>query len=99
METDPASVVTINSSGVVAMAFAQTGFALLCTMPSEAFPRSCHDLVEMLKDNLARLAPQPGRAVGLELLMDIEGVRSSEYLHSASPFTACTCIGSLPSFE
>ena len=23
----------------------------------------------------------------------------SQYLHSASPFTACTCIGSLPSFE
>src|ERR1039458_9675846 len=36
----PGSVVTISVSGVVSMAFAKTGFVLLCTMPSEASPLS-----------------------------------------------------------
>jgi len=34
METDPASVVTIGASGVVAIALANTGFVLLSTVLS-----------------------------------------------------------------
>ena len=61
METDPASVVMISASGVVAIALANTGFVLLCTMFSKMFPPSRDDLVKMLKDDLAYLASQTRR--------------------------------------
>ena len=89
----------ISASGVVAITLANTGFALLCTMFSKMFPPSRDDLVKMLKDDLAYLASQTRRTVVLELLIDIEGVRVQPILALRSPFTACTCIGSLPSFE
>src|ERR1017187_178615 len=58
IETGPVSVVTISVSGVVSMAFAKTGFVLLCTMPSEASPPSTNDLVELLSDiEAARMEP------------------------------------------
>jgi hypothetical protein len=57
-----------------------------------------YDLIEMLKDDLTNLAAQTRRAVVLKILDDIETV-PSQYLHSPSHFAACTCIGSLPSFE
>jgi hypothetical protein len=75
METDPASVVTISALGVVAIALANTGFILLSTVLSQVFPPSRHDLIEMLKNDLAHLPPQPRRAIVLELLFDIEGLR------------------------
>ncbi len=92
-------MITMSASGVVSMAFASTGFVLLCTMPSKVFAPSRDNLVKMLKDDLAHFAPQARRTVVFELLVDIEASGCSQYLHSASPFTACTCIGSLPSFE
>ena len=102
-DTEPLSRIKMSASGVVSMAFARTGFVLLCTIPSQVFPPSSNDLIEMLKDYLAHLASQTRRAIVLKFLCDIETVRlqpiTCTYLHSASPFTACTCIGSLPSFE
>src|ERR1039457_7051319 len=80
IETGPVSVVTISVSGVVSMAFAKTGFVLLCTMPSEASPPSNNDLVEMLKDDLAYLASQTRRAIVFELLSDIEAARMEPVL-------------------
>jgi hypothetical protein len=80
METDPASVVTISASGVVAIALASTGFILLSTMFSQVFPPRRHDLIEMLKDDLAHLAPQPRRTVVLKPLFDIEGFRMQPIL-------------------
>src|ERR1022692_3894985 len=80
IETGPFSVVTISVSGVVSMAFAKTGFVLLCTMPSEASPPSNNDLVEMLKDDLAYLASQTRRAIVFELLSDIEAARMEPVL-------------------
>jgi hypothetical protein len=62
METDPASVVTISASGVVAIALANTGFVLLSTVLPQVFAPSRHDLVKMLKDTVV-------------LLFDIGGVR------------------------
>ena len=76
----PGSVVTISVSGVVSMAFAKTGFVLLCPMPSEASPPSNNDLVEMLKDDLAYLASQTRRAIVFELLSDIEAARMEPVL-------------------
>jgi hypothetical protein len=91
-------MIRISASGVVSIAFAKTGFVLLCTISSKLLPPGSYYLIEMLKDDLAHLAPQTRRAVVFKILNDIETV-PSQYLHSASPFTACTCIGSLPSFE
>jgi hypothetical protein len=49
METDPVSVVTISASGVVAIAVANTGFVLLCTVLSQMVAPSRHDLFKMLE--------------------------------------------------
>jgi hypothetical protein len=65
----------MSASGVVSIAFAKTGFVLLCTIPSEMLPSSENDLIEMLKDYLPHLASQAGRAVVFEVLDDIEAVR------------------------
>jgi hypothetical protein len=66
---------TMSASGVVSIAFAKTGFVLLSTIPSEMLPPSNNDLIEMLEDDLAYLAPQTRCAVVFELLNDIETIR------------------------
>ena len=65
----------MSASGVVSIAFAKTGFALLCTIPSEMFPPSQNELIEMLKDYLPHLALQTRRAVVFKVLDDVEAVR------------------------
>src|ERR1017187_8197339 len=80
IDTDRSSITTMSASGVVSIAFAKTGFVLLCTIPSETFPPRNNDLIEMLKDYLARLASQTRRAVVFEILDDIEAVRMKPVL-------------------
>jgi hypothetical protein len=99
IDTEPLSVITMSASGVVSIAFAKTGFVLLSTIPSEMLPPGSNDLIEMLKDDLPHLASQTRRAVVLKILDDIETLRLQPLLAQRLPFTACTCIGSLPSFE
>jgi hypothetical protein len=65
----------MSASGVVSIAFAKTGFVLLCTISSEMLPPSNNDLIEMLKDYLSHLASQTRRAVVFKILDDIETVR------------------------
>jgi hypothetical protein len=89
----------MSASGVVSIAFAKTGFVLLRTIPSETFPPGNNDPIEMLKDYLAHLAPQTRRTVDSKSSTISKRSGCSQYLHFASPFTACTCIASLPSFE
>ena len=60
---------------MVSIAFAKTGFVLLCTISSETLPPGSPDLVQMLEDFLAYLAPQTWRQVVLKILNDIETVR------------------------
>ena len=48
----------MSASGLVSIAFAKTGFVLLCTIPSEMLPPGNDDLIEMLKDDLAHLTSQ-----------------------------------------
>jgi len=91
---------TTSASGVVSMAFAKIGFVLLCTIPSKMFPPGNNELIEMFEDDLSHFTPQTRRAVVFKNPRQYRnGPACSQYLHSASPFTACTCIGSLPSFE
>jgi hypothetical protein len=59
MEADPASLVTISASGVVAIALANTVLVLLSTVLSQVFAPSRHDLVKMLEDDLAHLGRHP----------------------------------------
>jgi hypothetical protein len=59
------------ASGVVSMAFANTGVVSLCTIFSKMFPPGDNDLVKMLGDDLADLASQARRTVVLELLQDV----------------------------
>jgi hypothetical protein len=73
-------MITISASGVVSIAFAKTGFVLLCTIPSETLPPCKNDLIEMRKDDLPYLAAQTWRAVVFELLNDIETVRMQPIL-------------------
>jgi hypothetical protein len=89
----------MSAAGVVLIAFAKTGFVLLCTIPSELLTPSRNELIEMFKDYLSHLATQTRRAVVFKILNDIETVRLDPILALPSPFTACTCIGSLPSFD
>ena len=65
----------MSASGVVSIAFAKTGFVLLCTIPSEMLPPGDNDLIKMLKYDLAHLASQSRRAVAFRILDDIETVR------------------------
>jgi hypothetical protein len=69
------SIIRISASGVVSIAFAKTGFVLLCKIPSEMFPPCGKDLIEMLKNYLPHLASQTRCAVVLKILDDIEAVR------------------------
>jgi hypothetical protein len=80
MDTEPFSRITISASGVVSIAFASTGFVLLCTIASEMLPPSGNDLIEMVKDYLTHFASQTWRAVILEILGDIETVRMQPIL-------------------
>ena len=45
-------MIRISASGVVSIAFAKTGFVLLCTISPEMFPPGSGDLIEMLKYDL-----------------------------------------------
>jgi hypothetical protein len=65
----------MSASGVVSIAFAKTGFVLLCTISSEMLAPRGNDLIEVLKYYLAHLASQTRRRVVLEILNDIETVR------------------------
>jgi hypothetical protein len=64
----------MSASGVVSIAFAKTGFVLLCTIPSETLPPGINDLIEMFEDYLTHLASQTRRAVVFKILDDIEMV-------------------------
>ena len=75
IDTDPLSRMTMSASGVVSIAFAKTGFVLLSTIPSEMLPPRNNDLIELLEDDLAYLAPQTRSAVVFELLNHIETIR------------------------
>ena len=92
-------MIRISASGVVSIAFAKTALVLLCTVSSKMLSPGSYDLIEMLKDNLTRLASQTRRAVVLKILNDIESVRMQPILALRISVTACTRIGSLPSFE
>jgi hypothetical protein len=72
---------------VVSIAVAKTGFVLLCTISSETLPPGSYDPIKMLKDDLAHLASQTGRAVVFKILNDIEAVWMQPIFDSASPFT------------
>jgi len=65
----------MSASGVVSIAFAKTGFVLLCTIPSKMFLPGKNELIEMLKDYLPHLTSQTRRAVVFKVLDDIETVR------------------------
>ena len=67
-------MIRISASGVVSIAFAKTGFVLLCTIFSEPLPPCGYYLIEMLTDDLADLASQARRAVVLKIFNDIEAV-------------------------
>ena len=49
----PLSITTMSASGVVSMAFANTGLVLLSTASSKMLAPCGDDLVEMLEDDLA----------------------------------------------
>lgn len=91
METGPASVNTTRASGVVSMAFANTGLVSLCTIFSKMFPPGGNDLVKVLEDDLADLASQTRRTVVLELLQDVEALWLQQ-LHYRD-FSAARCHG------
>jgi hypothetical protein len=65
---------------VVSIAFANTGFVLLCTVSSEMLPPSSYDPIEMFKDDLTDLASQAWRAVVLKILNNVETVRKQPIL-------------------
>ena len=84
---------------MVSIAFAKTGFVLLCNVPSEMLPPGGNDPIEMPEDYPAHLAPQTRRAAILEIHRNIEAVRVQPVLAFRISLTACTCVGSAPSFE
>jgi hypothetical protein len=51
-------MISVSASGVGSIAFAKTGFVLLCTVSSEMLRPGSYDLIEMLKEDLTRLASQ-----------------------------------------
>ena len=59
---------------MVSIAFAKTGFVLLCTIPSKVLPPSINDLFEVRKNYLSHLASQTWRAVVFKFFDDIETV-------------------------
>ena len=59
---------------MVSIAFAKTGFVLLCTIPSKVLPPGINDLFEVREDYLSHLASQAWRAVVLKFFDDIETV-------------------------
>ena len=70
----------MSASGVVSIAFAKTGFVLLCTIPSEMLPPNNNDLIEMLKDHIARrfLLP-PLVHPQIEYVMQVEIGKNRRY--------------------
>src|SRR5690242_20092954 len=74
IDTDRSSMIRTSASGVVSIAFAKTGFVLLCTISPEPLPPCSYYLIEMLKDDLTNLAMQARRAVVLKIFNDIETV-------------------------
>ena len=80
----------MSASGVVSIAFAKTGFVLLCNVPSEMLPPGGNDPIEMPEDYPAHLAPQTRRAVILEIFHNIEAVRVRPALAFRMSLTACT---------
>jgi hypothetical protein len=72
IDTDPLSIITISASGVVSIAFAKTGFVLLCTIPSKVLPPRINDLLEVRKDYLSHFASQTRRAVVFKFFDNIE---------------------------
>jgi hypothetical protein len=89
----------MSAPGVVSIAFAKTGFVLLCNVLSETLPPGGNDPIEMPEDYPAQLAPQTRRAAILEIIHNIEVVRVRPVLAPGISLTACTWIGSAPSFE
>jgi hypothetical protein len=59
---------------VVSIAFAKTGFVLLCTIASKMLPPRVNDLFEVRKDYLSHFASQTWRAIVFEFFYDIETV-------------------------
>ena len=78
-------MVTVSSSGVVAIALANTGFVLLSTMLSQVFAPGRHDLVKMLKDDLAHLSSHRGVQLYSNSSTISKASGCSQYLHSPSP--------------
>ena len=65
---------------MVSIAFANTGFVLLRTIPSKLLSPGDDDLVEMFEDYLSRFACQTRRAVVFKILRDVEAVRIDSIL-------------------
>jgi len=89
----------MSASGVVSIAFASTGSVLLGTISSKTISPSRDDLVEMLKDYLAYLAPQTRRAIVFKIQCDIEMFRMDPILALGICLHSVYMHGSLPSFE
>jgi hypothetical protein len=62
-------MIRISASGVVSIAFAKTGFVLLCTISSKLLPPGSYYLIEMLKDDLAHVAPQALETVRMQPIL------------------------------
>jgi hypothetical protein len=92
-------MIRISASGVVSIAFAKTGFVLLCTVSSKTLSSGGYDLIEMLKDDLTHLASQTRRAVVLKIFNDIESVRMQPILAFCISLHRMHVHRSLPSFE
>jgi hypothetical protein len=73
-------MIRISSSGVVLIAFAETGVVLLCTISSKTLPPGSYDPIKMLEDDTPHLASQTRRAVVPKILIDIEAVRMQPIL-------------------
>jgi hypothetical protein len=64
----------MSASGVVSMAFANTGPVLLCTISSKMLAPCGDDLVEMFEDDPAHLPSQAWGAVVFKILSDVEKI-------------------------
>lgn len=74
IDTEPASMVRIRASGVVWIAFAITGFVLLCKISSEMLAPGGNDLIKMFKDYLSNFASQTRCALVFKILGDVEAL-------------------------
>jgi hypothetical protein len=73
-------MIKISASGVVSIAFAETGVVLLCTISSKTLPPGSYDPIKMLEDYLPHFASQTRCAVVPKILIDIETVRMQPIL-------------------